>query len=50
MPYGANHMATKTDYRSFSGGGTSIYFAKSCIDAPVEAKILEILFVDGHRG
>lgn len=35
---------------SCSGGGTSIYFAKSWIDAPVEAKILEMLFVDGQRG
>lgn len=27
-----------------------MYLAKSWIEDPVEAKILEILFVDGHRG
>lgn len=36
-------------YRPLSGG-LSIYFVKSWIDAPVDANILDILFVDGQRG
>ena len=37
-------------YYSCSGGGTSIYFVKSAMEEPVDAKILEILLVDGQRG
>ena len=51
MPPIVHWMAKLAHYpRSSSGGGTSIYLAKSWIQAPVDAKILEILLVDGQRG
>ena len=51
MPPGVLWVANSAHYcRSSSGGGTSIYLVKSWIQDPVDAKILAILLVDGHRG
>ena len=51
MPPVASRMAKMANYcRSSSGVGTSIYLAKSWMQEPVDAKILEILLVDGQRG